>query len=524
MIPFCAICQLLSNWPEDINRNTHRVKEGLHLLHELNHRLAPRVSYERLLRETKTVLGGDTALALLHPLVDPRLQRLLDLLVVPARRDVQVQVRVAHVAVADHVEDRLALVVNADEVELAHAGTAVVDELVQVRQRDGQVVLVDAAEVLAGLGDALAAGPQVLRLCLVLGDHAVCNDLLGHNVLEEGGQLLAVVVRVRAGGLDQAVEGVLVGEGEGFARRTDVELLRFGVHELEGGENLGELALGFAEGFLDVLVGGQAEVGDVDGGGALRAVDGNSGDDANGALATNEELLDVVAGVVLAELGQVVHDGAVRENSLQTEDSAVKRSVAEETQTTSIGRNIATNVAGTLCAEVEREDVATLGEVGVGSFEDNASVGDEDTRDVIEGTDLVHATKVQDDLVEHRHATSDQASIAALGVHGEQVVIAVFHDLRDLLGRLRPDHQLRLATVFLHPVGVEALEVVGRILGEAIDDGALTAQQILEELHILCAKLLEPRVTLNAIGVGGVFDVLLRAVGLGLGRMVDAGS
>lgn len=220
-----------------IDESTYRIKEVLQSLHKLNHRLAPGVADESLLRKTKTVLGGDTALALLHPLVHPWLERSLDFFVVSAGGYVEVQVRVAHVAVANDVENGLALVLGIDEVQLVHAGAAVVDKLVEVGEGDGEIVFVHAAEVLAGFGDAFTAGPEVLRLCFVLGDDAVGDNFFGHDVLEEGGELFAVVVGVGAGGLDQAVEGVFVGEGEGLAGCADIEVLALVVHKLEGRED-----------------------------------------------------------------------------------------------------------------------------------------------------------------------------------------------------------------------------------------------------------------------------------------------
>ena len=167
--------------------------------------------------------------------------------------------------------------------------------------------------------------------------------------------------------------------------------------------------------------------------------------------------------------------------------------------------------------------MAALGEVVVCGFEDNASVGDEDAGDLVEVADLVHAAEVEDDLVKDRHAAADQTGVAALRVDGEQVVVAVFHDLRDLLGGLGLDDQLGLAAVLLHPVGVVALQVGGGILVQAVDDGALAAQQLLEELDIVGRELFEARVALDAVGVGGVFNIFLRPVGLRLGRVVDAG-
>ena len=180
---------------------------------------------------------------------------------------------------------------------------------------------------------------------LVLGHDAVRDNFFLHDVFEEGSELLAVVVGVGAGGLDQAVEGVLIGERKGFAGGADVEVLALIVHELEGRQDLGELALGFAEGFLDVLVRGKTKVGDVDGGRALRAVDRNTSDHTNSALATDEELLEIVAGVVLAELGQIVENGAVRKDGFKTKNSAVERAVTKKTKTTGVSGDVAANVA-----------------------------------------------------------------------------------------------------------------------------------------------------------------------------------
>lgn len=74
-------------------------------------------------------------------------------------------------------------------------------------------------------------------------------------------------------------------------------------------------------------------------------MDRDTSDDTDGALATNEELLEVVAGVVLAELGEIIDDGTVRKDGLEAEDSTVERSVAEETKTSCVGGDIAADVA-----------------------------------------------------------------------------------------------------------------------------------------------------------------------------------
>lgn len=114
---------------------TYRIIQVLQLLHQLEIRLVLAVSDELLLRDTQSVLGADAAVPLRDPLVDPRLDGLLHLLVVLPDRDVEMQVRVTHVAVADHLPDGERLVVS-DEAHLRQPLTAVLDELVQFRQRD----------------------------------------------------------------------------------------------------------------------------------------------------------------------------------------------------------------------------------------------------------------------------------------------------------------------------------------------------------------------------------------------------
>jgi hypothetical protein len=105
------------------------------------------------------------------------------------------------------------------------------------------------------------------------------------------------------------------------------EFLRSGVHEFECGEYFGELAFGFAVGGLDGFEGGEAEESYVYGFGALGSEDGYAGDDADGAFSADEELFEVVAGVVFAEAREVVNYGAVGEDGFDAQDAAVEAAV-----------------------------------------------------------------------------------------------------------------------------------------------------------------------------------------------------
>lgn len=173
------------------------------------------------------------------------------------------------------------------------------------------------------LGDAFAPGPEGADLRLVLGEDAVGHNALAHDVFEEVFEFLAVVVGVGAAGFDEAVEGVFVFQGPFILRDVVDEVLALSIHEFEGGEDFRELGFCFAEGELHFREAFEAEEGDVLGFGALGADDGDGGDDADGAFAADEEVFQVVAGVVFAEFGEVVDDGAVGEDGFEAEHIAV---------------------------------------------------------------------------------------------------------------------------------------------------------------------------------------------------------
>ena len=102
MMPFCK--DVSAGHAREVD-TTYRIIQILDLLHQPHHRLILAVANVWLLRDTKTMLSTDTAVPLLHPLVDKRLQRLLHVLAEPACGDVQVQISIAHVAVANNVDD-----------------------------------------------------------------------------------------------------------------------------------------------------------------------------------------------------------------------------------------------------------------------------------------------------------------------------------------------------------------------------------------------------------------------------------
>jgi hypothetical protein len=57
---------------------------------------------------------------------------------------------------------------------------------------------------------------------------------------------------------------------------------------------------------------------------------------------------------------------------------------------------------------------------------------------------------------------TDKTGVATLGHNGEVVVVAILHDLAELLCCFRLDHDGTLAVILVHPVVIIHREVVGR--------------------------------------------------------------
>ncbi len=79
------------------------------------------------------------------------------------------------------------------------------------------------------------------------------------------------------------------------------------------------------------------------------------GDDAERSLRTDEELLQVVAGIVLHEAAQAVPDLAGRQHHLQPEHQAPRVAVGEHRRAAGIGGDVAADAAGALATRATAE-------------------------------------------------------------------------------------------------------------------------------------------------------------------------
>jgi hypothetical protein len=110
---------------------TYRIVEILNLLHQLDHGFTFAVSNVWLLRYSQAVLGTDAAIPLLDPLIHKGLQLLLHGLVKFSDWDVEVQIRIAHVAISNNVNDRVRGIV-AKQASLCQAIACFIDQIVKL--------------------------------------------------------------------------------------------------------------------------------------------------------------------------------------------------------------------------------------------------------------------------------------------------------------------------------------------------------------------------------------------------------
>jgi alpha/beta hydrolase family protein len=84
-------------------------------------------------------------------------------------------------------------------------------------------------------------------------------------------------------------------------------------------------------------------------------------DDAEGALAADEELLQIVAGIVLAQAAKAVPNPSVGQHHLEAQCQLAGIAVAQDRDAAGVGRQIAADLTGPLGPEAEREQSVGLG-------------------------------------------------------------------------------------------------------------------------------------------------------------------
>ena len=106
---------------------------------------------------------------------------------------------------------------------------------------------------------------------------------------------------------------------------------------------------------------GEPEKGGLDFARFREELQGRGGNDPERAFAADKELLQIVAGVVLAQPAQTVPDPPVGQHDLEPQRQLAGIAVAQHRDAAGIGRQIAADLAAALGSEAQREQPVRLG-------------------------------------------------------------------------------------------------------------------------------------------------------------------
>ena len=418
---------------------------------------------KRPLHDADAVFGGDRAFQFADQAVDDLVDGAVQGVGVRADVDDDVQIAVADMAKeAEHGIGPLLSQPALDFVaEVAHVGDIHAD-----------VVGMHVADALADLGGAVAHGPKFSNLVAVVGDDDVVDQLLPAGFFEHGEEEVGVGGLVRTHALDEHVKGVAV-------RQRSVGVWHMGVDELvavapehfEGAEVGAEPVLGVDEQVGDFIERAQAAHGHRLARRARKQLQHRPGNDAECAFAADEQLLDVVAGVVLAQFVQIVDDGAVGEHGFKAHGQLPGHAVTDHPVAAGVGRQVAADGAASPGAEIEWEEQA----FGVGALLDDlqwhagfnghrAGVG-------IELHHLVHAFETERDFVFQRRGGGNEPGHSALGRYWLASLVAERENRRDFFGGSGTQQQGRPDRPVFHQVLVVLrLDIVAFAVACGSDD------------------------------------------------------
>ena len=162
-----------------------------------------------------------------------------------------------------------------------------------------------------------------------------------------------------------------------------------------------------------------------------------AGHDAKAALGADEQLLEIVACVVLDHLVHGRHDGAVGQHRFQTQHHVARHTVADDPVAAGVGRDVAAHGAATPGSQIEGIQQS----FGVGSFlqvlQQYSGLHHGGSVDRVYGLNAIHAFHGQHQFVRRRQSALYQPRQPAMGHHRLARGMAGLKNQRDLLGAAR---------------------------------------------------------------------------------------
>jgi hypothetical protein len=201
-----------------------------------------------------------------------------------------------------------------------------------------------------------------------------------------------------------------------------------------------------------------------------------------GALRTQEELLQVVASVVLRQRRTQVEDLPAWQHCLETTNVGAERTVPQNVFPASMSRRISSEHAGAFGPQVERGLAAVGGEESVEFFEDDPRLDSYHSADRVEVLDAVHSAQTEHYLIEDGHTASHQSRVSSLRHHCEFPFVAVSEYLGYFFGRLGRQDQLRASFFGFSEGSIVWLDIV------KISEYPLFGEYTLKELYIFDVK------------------------------------
>ena len=212
-----------------------------------------------------------------------------------------------------------------------------------------------------------------------------------------------------------------------------------------------------------------ADEGGLDGLGRRKQFQHRGGDDAERALGADEEVLEVVAGVVLLELVEEVQHAAVGQHDFDPDHEIAGDAIGERVGAAGIGGEVAADGAAALGAERQREQAVGGGGGLLRLHQHHPGLAGHGAGRRIDLADAVEPGQREHDLAVEGDLAADQAGIAALGHDRRRGRVGELEDRGDLRDRSRPQHQRRAAVI-----EAAAFHQIG-LLGDGIGDGMALA-------------------------------------------------
>ena len=178
------------------------------------------------------------------------------------------------------------------------------------------------------------------------------------------------------------------------------------------------------------------------------------GDDAQRAFAADEQVAQVIAGVVLAQAGQAVPDVPLRRDHFKAQTQVARVAVAHHLRAARVGCQVTADGAAAFGGQTERKQKAGLFRSFLQGLQNTAGVHRHGHVGRVDVSHRIHALQAQHHLPARAigNRADHQPGIATLGDDAHAGCYTGLHDGRYLLRAAGPRHGQRLAARTFAPV------------------------------------------------------------------------